>query len=97
MENQEKHSEWIFPSRQKHDLVAGEFSHDDHNSCTQYEIKRFPWKQVNYLSNDPLVFLQVGTSLFASNVGSGHFIGLAGSAAAAGIGPITYEWNVRLQ
>lgn len=43
-----------------------------------------------------MVFLQVGTSLFASNVGSGHFIGLAGSAAAAGIGPTAYEWNVKL-
>lgn len=43
------------------------------------------------------MFLQVGTSLFASNVGSGHFIGLAGSAAAAGIGPTAYEWNVKLQ
>ncbi|MFT7798946.1 sodium/myo-inositol cotransporter 2, partial [Arapaima gigas] len=37
--------------------------------------------------------LQVGASLFASNVGSGHFIGLAGSGAAAGIGPTAYEWN----
>lgn len=37
---------------------------------------------------------QVGASLFASNIGSGHFIGLAGSGAAAGIGAIAYEWNV---
>ncbi|TRY84697.1 hypothetical protein DNTS_003917 [Danionella cerebrum] len=35
----------------------------------------------------------VGASLFASNVGSGHFIGLAGSGAAAGIGAVAYEWN----
>ncbi|XP_037544899.1 sodium/myo-inositol cotransporter 2 isoform X5 [Nematolebias whitei] len=35
----------------------------------------------------------VGASLFASNIGSGHFIGLAGSGAAAGIGAIAYEWN----
>uniref|UniRef100_UPI0037E71CB1 sodium/myo-inositol cotransporter 2 isoform X3 n=1 Tax=Semicossyphus pulcher TaxID=241346 RepID=UPI0037E71CB1 len=35
----------------------------------------------------------VGASLFASNIGSGHFIGLAGSGAAAGIGAIVYEWN----
>lgn len=40
-------------------------------------------------------YLQVGASLFASNIGSGHFIGLAGSGAAAGIGAIAYEWNVR--
>lgn len=37
---------------------------------------------------------QVGASLFASNVGSGHFIGLAGSGAASGIAATAYEWNV---
>ena len=37
---------------------------------------------------------QIGASLFASNVGSGHFIGLAGSGAAAGIAAIAYEWSV---
>lgn len=37
----------------------------------------------------------MGASLFASNIGSGHFIGMAGSGAAAGIGAIAYEWNVR--
>lgn len=41
-----------------------------------------------------LVFPQVGASLFASNVGSGHFIGLAGSGAASGIATAAYEWNV---
>lgn len=39
-------------------------------------------------------FPQVGASLFASNVGSGHFIGLAGSGAASGIAATAYEWNV---
>jgi len=34
----------------------------------------------------PTFKLQIGASLFASNIGSGHFIGLAGSAAAGGIG-----------
>lgn len=41
-----------------------------------------------------LVDAKVGASLFASNIGSGHFIGLAGSGAAAGIAAIAYEWNV---
>uniref|UniRef100_A0A8C5N1Y2 Sodium/myo-inositol cotransporter 2 n=1 Tax=Gouania willdenowi TaxID=441366 RepID=A0A8C5N1Y2_GOUWI len=40
-----------------------------------------------------ILLLMVGASLFASNIGSGHFIGLAGSGAAAGIGAIAYEWN----
>lgn len=40
------------------------------------------------------LFLQVGASLFASNIGSEHFIGLAGSGAAAGIGVGAFEFNV---
>jgi sodium/glucose cotransporter 1/sodium/glucose cotransporter 9 len=38
--------------------------------------------------------LQVGASLFASNIGSGHFVGLAGSGAASGIGIAVFELNV---
>ena len=36
----------------------------------------------------------MGASLFASNIGSGHFIGIAGSAAAAGIGVAGFEQTV---
>lgn len=39
-------------------------------------------------------FLKVGASLFASNIGSEHFVGLAGSGAAAGIGVAAFELNV---
>lgn len=41
-------------------------------------------------------FLQVGASLFASNIGSLHFVGLAGSGAAAGISIANYELNVNI-
>lgn len=37
---------------------------------------------------------QIGASLFASNIGSGHFVGIAGTAAAAGIAIGGFEWNV---
>ena len=37
----------------------------------------------------------VGASIFASNIGSEHFIGLAGSGAADGIGVGAFELNVR--
>ena len=37
----------------------------------------------------------MGASLFASNIGSGHFIGLAGSGAASGIGVSAFELTVR--
>lgn len=40
-------------------------------------------------------FFKVGPSLFVSNIGSEHFIGLAGSGAATGIGVGSYEWQVR--
>jgi hypothetical protein len=42
----------------------------------------------------PLV-TQVGASLFASNIGSGHFVGLAGTGAANGLAVAGFEWNVR--
>ncbi|XP_043091672.1 sodium/myo-inositol cotransporter 2 isoform X2 [Puntigrus tetrazona] len=47
-----------------------------------------------FLAGKNMTWWPVGASLFASNVGSGHFIGLAGSGAAAGIASTAYEWNV---
>ncbi|XP_008328125.1 sodium/myo-inositol cotransporter 2 isoform X2 [Cynoglossus semilaevis] len=46
-----------------------------------------------FLAGKNMTWWPIGASLFASNIGSGHFIGLAGSGAAAGIGAIAYEWN----
>lgn len=46
-----------------------------------------------FLAGKNMTWWPVGASLFASNVGSGHFIGLAGSGAAAGIAAVAYEWN----
>jgi len=43
-----------------------------------------------------LWILQVGASLFASNIGSEHFIGLAGSGAASGVAVGAFELNVSL-
>ncbi|XP_016078153.1 PREDICTED: sodium/myo-inositol cotransporter 2 isoform X4 [Miniopterus natalensis] len=40
-----------------------------------------------------MMWWPVGASLFASNIGSGHFVGLAGSGAAAGISVAAYEFN----
>ncbi|VDP92011.1 unnamed protein product [Echinostoma caproni] len=47
-------------------------------------------------SSSSLVSFQVGASLFASNIGSEHFIGLSGSGAAAGFGVGAFELNVNL-
>ncbi|VDK89157.1 unnamed protein product [Dibothriocephalus latus] len=41
-------------------------------------------------------WIPVGASLFASNIGSGHFIGLAGSGASSGIAIAVFEFNAIL-
>uniref|UniRef100_A0A8C4N5R7 Sodium/myo-inositol cotransporter 2 n=1 Tax=Eptatretus burgeri TaxID=7764 RepID=A0A8C4N5R7_EPTBU len=46
-----------------------------------------------FLAGKDMVWWPVGASLFASNVGSGHFMGLAGSGAASGIAVGAYELN----
>ncbi|XP_051823253.1 sodium/myo-inositol cotransporter 2 isoform X2 [Antechinus flavipes] len=46
-----------------------------------------------FLAGGDMTWWPVGASLFASNIGSGHFIGLAGSGAAVGISVTAYEFN----
>ncbi|XP_033503286.1 sodium/glucose cotransporter 1 [Epinephelus lanceolatus] len=46
-----------------------------------------------FLAGRSMVWWPIGASLFASNIGSGHFVGLAGTAAAAGIAIGGFEWN----
>ncbi|XP_076801159.1 sodium/myo-inositol cotransporter 2-like [Clavelina lepadiformis] len=46
-----------------------------------------------FLAGRSMLWWPIGASLFSSNVGSGHFIGLAGSGAASGIAVGAYEWN----
>ncbi|CAG5127310.1 unnamed protein product, partial [Candidula unifasciata] len=46
-----------------------------------------------FLAGRSMNWIPVGASLFASNIGSGHFVGLAGSGAATGIGIAAFELN----
>ncbi|XP_007234590.2 sodium/glucose cotransporter 2 [Astyanax mexicanus] len=46
-----------------------------------------------FLAGRTMVWWPVGASLFASNIGSGHFVGLAGTGAASGIAVGGFEWN----
>ncbi|XP_050570168.1 sodium/glucose cotransporter 1 isoform X5 [Cygnus atratus] len=46
-----------------------------------------------FLAGRNMVWWPIGASLFASNIGSGHFVGIAGTAAAGGIAIGGYEWN----
>ncbi|XP_075574213.1 sodium/glucose cotransporter 1 isoform X2 [Pelecanus crispus] len=49
-----------------------------------------------FLAGRSMVWWPIGASLFASNIGSGHFVGIAGTAAAGGIAIGGYEWNALL-
>ena len=69
-----------------------------------WNIDNFSWTQTSFVlfSSNHLPkllhdLLQVGASLFVSNIGSEHFIGLAGSGAAGGIGVGAWECNVSLK
>lgn len=46
-----------------------------------------------FMASRSMHWIPVGASLFASNIGSGHFIGLAGSGAASGIAVAGFELN----
>ncbi|XP_041663603.1 sodium/glucose cotransporter 2 [Cheilinus undulatus] len=46
-----------------------------------------------FLAGRTMTWGPVGASLFASNIGSGHFVGLAGTAAASGIAVGGFEWT----
>uniref|UniRef100_A0A3B3Y7B9 Sodium/glucose cotransporter 1 n=1 Tax=Poecilia mexicana TaxID=48701 RepID=A0A3B3Y7B9_9TELE len=46
-----------------------------------------------FLAGRSMVWWQIGASLFASNIGSGHFVVIAGTAAASGIAIGGFEWN----
>lgn len=47
-----------------------------------------------FLAGRSLTWWMVGGSLFASNIGGTHFVGIAGDGAATGIAVVAYEWQV---
>ncbi|CAF0765506.1 unnamed protein product [Brachionus calyciflorus] len=49
-----------------------------------------------FLAGRKMTWVFVGASLFASNIGSEHFIGLAGSGAASGLGVGAFELNAMI-
>ncbi|XP_060552587.1 sodium/myo-inositol cotransporter-like [Ruditapes philippinarum] len=49
-----------------------------------------------FLAGRSMFFLPIGASLFVSNIGTEHFIGLSGSGAAQGIGVGAWEFNAIL-
>ncbi|XP_052600614.1 solute carrier family 5 member 4-like [Peromyscus californicus insignis] len=49
-----------------------------------------------FLAGRDVSWWPMGASLFASNIGSNHFVGLAGTGAASGIATAAVEWNALL-
>ncbi|XP_034380381.1 solute carrier family 5 member 4B isoform X4 [Arvicanthis niloticus] len=49
-----------------------------------------------FLAGRDMAWWPMGASLFASNIGSNHFVGLAGTGAASGIAIAAVEWNALL-
>ncbi|HYX82806.1 MAG TPA: hypothetical protein VE714_10470, partial [Gemmatimonadales bacterium] len=45
-----------------------------------------------FLASRDVTWFAVGASLFASNIGSEHLVGLAGSGAASGLAVGHFEW-----
>eukprot|EP01083_Nonionella_stella_P188461 694735_1 len=46
-----------------------------------------------FLASRDVLWLAVGATLFSSNIGAEHFVGLSGSAAKSGIAVGAYEWT----
>ncbi|XP_006894882.1 PREDICTED: low affinity sodium-glucose cotransporter-like [Elephantulus edwardii] len=46
-----------------------------------------------FLAGREISWWPMGASLFASNIGSNHFVGMAGTGAASGIAIAALEWN----
>ncbi|KAK3099871.1 hypothetical protein FSP39_010991 [Pinctada imbricata] len=66
----------------------------DPNGYEREQIKRKPYRCRKENKIGKLSELKIGASLFASNIGSEHFIGLAGSGAASGIAVVAFEWGM---
>ena len=49
-----------------------------------------------FLASRSMFFIPVTASLFSSNIGSGHFVGIAGSAADNGLAVGAFEWNAMI-
>lgn len=58
-----------------------------------YHSKRGRTSTEYFLAGHRVGWFAVGTSLFATNISSEHFIGLAGSGASTGLAVGCYEWS----
>ena len=57
-----------------------------------YFFRRAKTSQSYFLADRSVGWVAIGASLFASNISSEHFIGLAGSGASSGLAVGSFEW-----
>ena len=76
----------LLPGVTKHALDSGRLAVYKNSADSRFTY-------VTILKQNNALKKQVGASLFASNIGSGHFVGLAGAGAASGIGSGVFELN----
>ena len=57
-----------------------------------YFFQRAKTSKSYFLADSSVGWIAVGASLFASNISSEHFIGLAGSGASSGLAVGHFEW-----
>ncbi|KAA8496936.1 Sodium/glucose cotransporter 1 [Porphyridium purpureum] len=67
--------------------------HEDSVAATTKDQRR---AEKYFLADRAMTWVGVGCSLFMSNIGSEHFIGLAGSGASSGLAVSTFEWFASL-
>jgi len=60
------------------------------------EREKFNEPSHYFLAGRSMEWWAIGLSIFASNIGTEHFVGQAGAAAAAGIPVAIYEWTAGL-
>ncbi|PYQ03541.1 MAG: sodium transporter, partial [Acidobacteria bacterium] len=61
-----------------------------------YFIRRGRSTADYFLASRDATWWAIGASLFSANIGSEHFIGLAGSGAASGLAVGHFEWLAAL-
>ncbi|EHB04733.1 Sodium/glucose cotransporter 1 [Heterocephalus glaber] len=73
-------------------------NHDHFWNWSAMGLGTYNWKDALILTVYLVLVLYIGlriaASLFAANIGSSHFIGLAGIGASSGIAVGAFEWNV---
>lgn len=70
---------------------VGQYSHiQTERRQTEFNCTRF----FSLCFNARVSLLQIGMSLFASNIGANNFVGTAGTGAKSGVAVIMFEWSV---